>query len=85
MRADYVVANGVFIALSYHMDGVVYSLIYDSDRKVCVSEIGPILKYIEEFELDSPKLLGYYGEKVRDALVAFKETQDVEQPGLLRE
>lgn len=83
MRSDYIIAKGIFIALSYHMGGVIYSMIYDNDRNVCVSEIGPVLKFVEEFALDSPKLVGYYGEEIRDALIAFKEKQNAKPSGLL--
>lgn len=62
------IINDIFMAVSYHTDLSVHRLMYDFDRKVAITQMGPFVRQLIEYNPDDIILKNIFGSEVFNAL-----------------
>lgn len=76
LRSDHQVINGIFMAIAYHVDLSVHNMVYDDERKVILTKMGPFVRSIREYRPYDETVLRTYGNDVFTALEEFAKAKE---------
>lgn len=76
LRSDYRIINGIFMAVAYHVDLSIHNMVFDDDRLVALTKLGPFVNSIREHKAEDEYLAQTFGTEIVDALKEFAKAKE---------